>query len=233
MEKQNYVINNLYEYLEILDKVPRLYIFRGQENFNWEVIPSLARYPSVLRDFKYWYEFENYILEEFQKYSIRFFNDKPTKDIDWLVLAQHHGLPTKLLDWTLNPLVALYFAVNNSYCKNNSLVIALSPNSWSIDIPDIHIDNFDLYFPKHIDEQIISQHSCFTFHPLPNFDGPFLPIDKLEIDAELMVKFEIPNSRRRSILESLDHIGINHYSLFQNLDGIGRYFKEKYYDIIY
>jgi hypothetical protein len=230
MDKKEYNISSVNDYLEIIERESDLYMFRGQENIDWELIPSLGRFSSILKEFKWWLDFEDYILDEFRKYSIRFIKDIPHTEIEWLVLAQHHGLPTRLLDWTRNPLVALYFAVNNSFCGHNSIVWAISPNTWSIDIEDIHVDKLDLYFPKHIDERIIAQNSCFTIHPLPNFADKFIPLDKLEVNADLIAKFIIPNNQRRNILERLDHIGINHYSLFQNLDGISKYFREKYFD---
>jgi type I restriction enzyme M protein len=50
------------------------------------------------------------MLEKFKREAIPYLTIKPNDDWDWLALAQHHGLPTRLLDWTQNPLVAVGIA---------------------------------------------------------------------------------------------------------------------------
>lgn len=52
------------------------------------------------------------MLDDFKRRALPFLNLVPRNDFEWLFLMQHHGVPTRLLDWTTNALVALYFAVD-------------------------------------------------------------------------------------------------------------------------
>lgn len=126
-------IKSISEYLNILEELADVYrsyplmksgfVFRGMEDHSYKLLPSVYR--EVIDDVdgininnsKYLaFVDEKSILHEFLQDAAAYV---PQLDIHeyvrWIELAQHHGVPTRFLDWTENPLVALYFA-----CESNS-----------------------------------------------------------------------------------------------------------------
>jgi len=90
------------------------YIYRGQYNISWELKSSLERilkgkYES-LSDY-----YENYLINSFQsRYSLYGkSNVSPKFKLEWLSMMQHYGVPTRMLDFTKSPYVALYFILED------------------------------------------------------------------------------------------------------------------------
>ena len=84
------------------DRVHSTLVFRGLARASYRNISGLARLQGDYAGL------ERHLLRNFRKYAHR---ERPGPTTwDWLALAQHHGLPTRLLDWTFSPLVALHFA---------------------------------------------------------------------------------------------------------------------------
>lgn len=98
------------ELVKVLQRVSRnkpAVWFRGQSVASWKLRPSIMRPP-------YSFSSEVGLLKRFKQNAVPLIDSVPVNEADWLFLMQHHRVPTRLLDWTESPLVALYFAVASS-----------------------------------------------------------------------------------------------------------------------
>lgn len=154
------IIKSISEYLEYLSTLKQVHnttltvssftFFRGQANSHWNLSPSLYR--------KGLFNCESTLLTQIKHVCP---NEIPTNRFDALVKMQHYGMPTRLLDTTTNPLVALYFACESQSEKGNNGAVYVFPNlavSWSTDpLVALIMDFIFDYSPHsvHLDEMLI------------------------------------------------------------------------------
>jgi hypothetical protein len=104
--------------------------YRGHADLSWELIPKVQR--SFTGSEEELFRKERNLTNDFQMRASVLPMAKPRPKLDedasWLTLMQHYGLPTRLLDWTRSPLVALYFAVcEESNWSKDACIWVLNP----------------------------------------------------------------------------------------------------------
>ena len=188
----------------------KIKIYRGVRRASYELVPKVGR-----RDYSL--KLEKDALEIFKNRSVPFVRKEPTNDWDWLAVAQHHGLPTRLLDWTQNPLVAAYFAVEGEDVEDSAVYIMGA--DWIVDTKrdksPFKIRDVGVFLPSHITPRIAAQTGYFTVHSRTD----------RAIDGRRITKLIIPKRLRFEFRHKLHSYGIHRATLFPDLDGLARYVK--------
>ncbi len=172
-----------------LERYRSHYAFRGLSDLNYKLETSLIRLGGAFP------QLERHVIRNFRKYAQLGDADQHFSDWKWLTIGQHHGLPTRLLDWTYSPFVALHFATTNIQHFDRDGII------WCVDYTLVHKK-----LPAELkDQQLYSKSDVFTVGMLKRVTGNSIdPFDDLQ-DAPFVVFFEPP---------SMDDRIVNQFALF-------------------
>jgi hypothetical protein len=187
-------------------------IFRGVKAVKYKLQPRIGRLNLKTDDLE---KEEQTVLRLFREQAVPYLNFWHANDWEWLAIAQHHGLPTRLLDWTRNPLVAAFFAVEQEH-DGDSLIYYFKHNKYIVTKKNknpFDIKTVGKFIPSHVTTRITAQTGLFTIHPNPKEIYKSECIDTIRIKAEF-----------RSCLKNILHsYGINKASLFPDLDGLAEH----------
>lgn len=235
--EEELVVTSITNYLIAVENSWDTQMYRGQGNCDWPVIPSLARKVNEFKGcgwhFDSWANVEDHLLTEFKRLTAPWLNSIPQDRYEWLVLAQHHGVPTVLLDMTTNPLKALFFAVENPQHDDvDGAVYPFEPPSWFTSTSDICADSyadddkFVCFYPKHINPRLVSQEACFVAFKFPENLEPFSALTVWDGDSEdedtnaWLQKIVIPKEAKPRLRKELTKMGITHQTMFPGIDGV-------------
>jgi hypothetical protein len=222
------VIRSVADLLEAIRKAStqRDWIFRGHSSAFWSLKAGVHRFSdTTTSDSEQLVGRERWFLDEFKRRARAFLPSPPTSDWEWLVLSQHFGLPTRLLDWTENPLVSLFFAVRDQHeTANDGMIYAYHHGAKAIDLSSTSdpftLDQIELVRPPHLDQRVIVQQSVFTAEP-PLYDRGGSE------DSDLRYWY-VSVRHKASIRTDLAKLGISESSMFPGLPSLASQIKEEF-----
>lgn len=225
--------------------------YRGQSKANWSLQPGALRPPflsqvgrgnpqTVTPPNE---DFEFVLLENFRLAASHIIPRDITRP-ELYFLAQHHGVPTRLLDWTTSAVAALFFAVAQNYDDDGAVFAANARNVYPLDDEKCHgkwyvevqrpsspcIEETITYafgegkrpteplvhpvLPDRRVGRLFQQSACFTLH-MPGSDP-------LEDQAEQIWKYIIPAQAKKVLQFKLRRIGVHWGTIFGDLDNVAK-----------
>lgn len=194
---------------------------------------------------------EKSLFSNFKKHACLL--NKTTSALEIAIIAQHYGLPTRLLDWSYSPLTALHFAVKNHDTKNGAVYILEKGMKafrnfkyerliWG-ESKESNTNFKKSYFYKngtHLEyfkfitgtfdnyvkllPQAVTQRVVSQNSFFTIHLDPFTPLK-----THIIKKIIIPKEKKRDLYLKLEHMGIHEYSLFPDMTGLAAWLKSTFY----
>lgn len=242
----------LAEYIEIIESLQRdsegALWYRGASKISNQLLPSLYREranPAAFeRDLS---QLEEQLVARFRDRSLPYHNRQLTDSLETLFFMQHFGVPTRLLDWTANPFVGLFFALRSARTGSRPAVWILDPTKWNqAALSRISYDGGPLdpdhellsgyrpvgdmsslseapvaIFGAHNSPRIVAQQGTFVIFGSKTYAMETL-YRRGEFPKNSMSRIVIAGRAVETLRKSLFTHGITEGAMFPDLEGLGR-----------
>ena len=202
--------------------VPGKYLFRGQSNSEWDIISSLDRFLDSQEHLNR-VDFENYLITDFEnrckEISLSCSKDKRIAS----TLAQHYGLPTRLVDWSYSPYIAAFFAfssigLSKDIACRNVAIYALNTEHpiWKEESGIEIVLDSDLKNNRQLQQRAVFTYNKSFEKSIEDFLSYMCSKGK-DVEGALL-KLIIPSVSKKNALLDLEAMGITHVSLFSGYE---------------
>jgi hypothetical protein len=226
------------ELLDLFDSgTYRSWAFRGQPDASWPLETPLARYlrRSGVRP-EHWAAQEGRILRIFRRKAHLHLRVTPDErdSFEWLALMQHHGAPTRLLDFTWSPFVAAFYALANPAYDVDAAIWAIKPaalHDHNEKYGPWVFGNYEKYFLPGKNQTVVVGEPHRMNQRLIAHSGTFAIPGRLDVSVDAIMsalapaaitKIILPSAMRREAMSALYTMNITDATLFPDLDGLAR-----------
>lgn len=211
--------------------------YRGQERAEWPLVPSLARRPDGIQA-------ELLTIKRFKQNAAPYLPARPVDEWEWVFLMQHHRAPTRLLDWSESPLVAMFFALwGNANDDADAAVWCLDPVALNRhaghrrrlerDILAFGIDpELNDYLPENVNERVAPHNPIAAIGPRNSarmvaqagtftvIHAEVTPIEEVGDNQDHIWRILVPAASKQLLRTELAILGVHEHSLFPDLDRV-------------